>query len=234
MANGPTQLSSSATGAAPAALVVIGGGALSPRAVDLARMSVEYGATVIAADSGLDHAVESGLRPSVLVGDLDSISAAGRMWAYAHQVDVHEFPADKDFTDTELALTLAVEQAAGGDLLVIGGIDHDDPRLDHVLGTIAALGHVSLATFATVTAVMGTDEFHIVHGGHTAVVQIDAGQTFSLLALHGTAEEVTTVGARWPLTSASLQADRARGVSNIADGPVTLTVGSGVLTMVIP
>jgi thiamine pyrophosphokinase len=231
MATGPTQQSSSATGGA---LVVIGGGTLSPRALSLARAGIEHGAVVIAADSGLDHAVESGLQPSVLVGDLDSISAAGRMWAYAHEVDVHEFPADKDFTDTELALSIAIEHGSGGDLVVIGGIDSTDPRLDHVLGTLAALGHDTLSVFATVTAVIGTDEFHIVHGGRSAVVQIDAGQTFSLLALHGPAEGVTTTGARWPLTSATLQANRARGVSNLADGPVTLTVDSGVLTMVIP
>ena len=59
------------------AVVVIGGGALSTRAIDAIRPD----AVVIAADSGLDHAVAAGLRPAVLVGDLDSISASGRMWA---------------------------------------------------------------------------------------------------------------------------------------------------------
>ena len=233
MASGPTKQPLS-TGVASAAVVVIGGGTLSPSAVARARSAVDAGAVVIAADSGLDHAVESNLHPAMLVGDLDSISAAGRMWAYAHEVEVHEYPTDKDFTDTELAIELALERALGGELLLIGGIDHGDPRLDHVLGTFAALGHESLAGFSTVEAIIGTDEVHIVHGGRSAVINIDAGQTFSLLALHGPAEGVTTAGARWPLTSATLQANRARGVSNIADGPVTLTVGTGVLTMVIP
>ena len=50
-------------------VVVIGGGALSPRAVT----DVLPDATIIAADSGLDHAVAAGLRPTVLIGDLDSI-----------------------------------------------------------------------------------------------------------------------------------------------------------------
>ena len=233
MASGPTP-HTPPTDHAHGAVVVIGGGTLSPSAVARARSAVDAGAVVIAADSGLDHAVESDLRPTMLVGDLDSISAAGRMWAYAHEVEVHEYPTDKDFTDTELAIELALERAAGGGLLVIGGIDLGDPRLDHVLGTFAALGHESLAGFSTVEAIIGTDEVHIVHGGRSAVINIDAGQTFSLLALHGPAEGVTTVGARWPLTSATLQANRARGVSNLADGPVTLTVGTGVLTMVIP
>ncbi len=79
-------------------VVIVGGGSLSPRAVE----AVEDDAVIVAADSGLDHAVEAGLRPTHLVGDMDSISASGRMWAYAHELVIDEHPAAKDLTDTEL------------------------------------------------------------------------------------------------------------------------------------
>ena len=81
-------------------VVVIGGGPLSSRALS----EVTPDATIIAADSGLDHAVAAGLRPTMLVGDLDSISAHGKMWAYAHELEIEEHDVDKDSTDTELAL----------------------------------------------------------------------------------------------------------------------------------
>ena len=81
-------------------VVVIGGGPLSPRAVT----DVLPDATIIAADSGLDHAVAAGLRPTILIGDLDSISAHGKMWAYAHELEIDQHPLDKGATDTELAL----------------------------------------------------------------------------------------------------------------------------------
>src|ERR1043165_10182570 len=84
-------------------VVVIGGGSLSPRAA--AEVTPED--IIVAADSGLDHAVAAGLRPSILVGDLDSISAHGKMWAYAHELDIDEHDVDKDATDTELALARA-------------------------------------------------------------------------------------------------------------------------------
>ena len=215
-------------------IVVIGGGTLSPRALDLARPLCEGGCTVVAADSGLDHAIEAALEPSVLVGDLDSLSAAGRMWAYAHGTLIEEFPADKDLTDTELAIARVVATSDNVHLLVLGGIDPTDARLDHVLGTLAALGDASLAGLRSIRAVIGTTEFQVVHAGHVAELSIDAGQTFSLLALHGVAEEVTLSGARWPLTSATLHATKARGVSNIADGTVSLSVGIGTVTVVIP
>ena len=99
------------------AVVVIGGGALSARATDAVRAD----AVVIAADSGLDHAVAAGLRPIALVGDLDSISASGRMWAYARGVEIDEHPMDKDATDTEIAINHALEVIGIRHLLVVGG-----------------------------------------------------------------------------------------------------------------
>src|SRR3954451_12707919 len=74
--------------------VVIGGGPLSPRVAT----DVEADAIIIAADSGLDHAVAAGLRPSVLLGDLDSISAHGKMLAFAHEFARVEYPLIKDST----------------------------------------------------------------------------------------------------------------------------------------
>ena len=112
-------------------VVVIGGGPLLPAAV----AEVADDATIIAADSGLAHAVAAGLRPTVLLGDLDSISAHGKMWAYAHEVEIDQHPVDKDATDTELALVRAASIDATA-LLVIGGAGD---RFDHTLGTIAAL-----------------------------------------------------------------------------------------------
>src|ERR1700712_4781931 len=122
-------------------VLVVGGGGLLARANSL----VEPDAVVIAADSGLDRAREAGLIPSVLVGDLDSISAGGRMWAYANDVEIHEFAADKDVTDTGLALSVAPAVAGATDLLLLGG---DGDRLDHTLGSLTALGDPALAALA--------------------------------------------------------------------------------------
>ena len=213
------------------AVVVIGGGTLSPRAVD----AVDQGAAVIAADSGLDHAVAAGLRPQVLVGDFDSISAAGRMWAYAHELEIHEHPADKDLTDTELAIARALDVPGASRLLVLGGLDNpDDQRLDHLLGTVLALGHPSLAELEEVHAVLGTTEFLVLHSGQSAVLGIATGQPFSLLALHGPCSGITVTGARWPLADAALQGTEARGVSNEATERTEVRVVAGVLTVVIP
>ncbi len=213
------------------AVVVIGGGALSARALDAVRTD----AVVIAADSGLDHAVAAGLRPAVLVGDLDSISASGRMWAYARGVEIHEHPMDKDATDTEIAISRALEVPDVRQLLVIGGVDEaGERRLDHQLATLLALGHQSLAALGSVRAVLGETGFSMLHPGRHSVLDVEPGQTFSLLALHGACSGVTVTGARWPLADAAFNGTEARGVSNEAGDRTEVLVTSGVLTVVIP
>lgn len=208
-------------------VVVVGGGAISPRAFDV----IHPVATVIAADSGLDHAVASGLAPSRLVGDLDSVSAAGRMWAYAHGTVVDEYPAAKDLTDTELAIAAALQVPGIDHLVVVGGVGD---RLDHLLGTLLALGHPALGGLAKVVAVIGDTEFDVVHSGHQFPIAVEPGRTFSLLALHGPCRGVTLTGAEWELDGADLSATEARGVSNTAKEETLITVTAGVVTVVIP
>lgn len=208
-------------------VVVVGGGALSPLACD--RIDPQHVA-MIAADSGLDDALEAGLTPTHLVGDLDSVSAAGKMWAYANRVDIAEHPADKDQTDTELAL-VAADDTGADRLLVVGG---RGDRVDHELGVLGALGLPERASYMSVTAVIGTATFHVVHAGRSCVLTKPAATTFSLLTLHGPCSGVTVTGARWPLASASLPAGTTRGISNESTDEPWITTGSGVLTVVVP
>jgi thiamine pyrophosphokinase len=207
-------------------VVVIGGGPLSPLAVS----NVVAEATIIAADSGLDHAVAAGLRPTVLIGDLDSITAHGKMWAYAHELEIDQHPVDKGATDTELALLRATATAAD-DLLVFGAVGE---RFDHALGTLAALGNPALARFETIRLVLGDTAVHVIHPGRSLTVDMPQGSSFSLLALHGPCKGIDVTGARWPLTGAGLKPWSTLGISNETVGLLHVAVESGVLTMVVP
>ena len=207
-------------------VVVIGGGSLSPRAV----AEVAPDATIIAADSGLDHAVGAGLRPAVLIGDLDSISAHGKMWAYAHELEIDQHAVDKDATDTELALARAATTDAT-DLLVLGAIGE---RFDHALGTIAALGSPKLARFESVQLILDDADIHVVHAGRSLALDEPSNTPFSLLALHGRCRGVEVTGAHWPLTDAVLEPSSTRGISNETIDHVDISVTDGILTVVVP
>ena len=213
-------------------VVVIGGGELLPRAAAM----VGPDSVVVAADSGLDRAVEAGLRPAILVGDLDSISAGGRMWAYAHDVTIREFPVDKDVTDTGLALVEAAALDGVTDLLLLAGAGD---RFDHTIGALVALGAGELAPLDSVGALIGGTRIHVLHPGRS-VQLLDQlpGTTFSVLALHGECTGVQIAGARWPLVDATVPPASTIGISNETSDqpgvPTTITVATGVLTVVIP
>lgn len=207
-------------------VVVIGGGPLSPRSIT----DISPDATIIAADSGLDHAVEAGLRPAILVGDLDSISAHGKMWAYAHELEIDQHPADKAATDTELALARAAQTDAIT-LLVFGAIGE---RFDHALGTLAALGNPVLERFESIRFALDDITVHVVHPGRSVTIDLPQNTPFSLLALHGTCRGVEVTGARWPLNDATLESASTRGMSNETTALLHIAVADGILTLVVP
>ena len=213
-------------------VVVIGGGTLHQRA----RAAVPPDALVIAADSGLDVALEAGMTPSVLVGDLDSVSAGGLAWAERHRIPIERHPADKAATDTELALRRAttVGGAVGGAARLLLVCAMGD-RLDHAIGALAALGSAPLSRFEAIDAWFGETEMRVVHPGRRTILRGAPGSTFSLVALHGTCRGVHVSPARWPLSDATLEPASTLGISNeIVSRPAEVRVGDGVVTVIVP
>jgi thiamine pyrophosphokinase len=205
--------------------VVFAGGD-APLAASVATLAPA--ARVIAADSGLDHARALGVAVDTVVGDLDSVSAAGLRAARAAGVEVHEHPRDKDQTDLELALALALAAGARR-LTVVGG---HGGRLDHLLANVGLLAADSLAG-VEIRALMGSAVVTVVRS--RAVLQGRRGQLVSLLAVHGPAADVRTSGLRFALRGAALAPGSTLGVSNeFVAAEAVVSVGSGTLVAVQP
>jgi thiamine pyrophosphokinase len=212
--------------AADTVAVITGAAPLAPAAI----AGIPPDALVVAADGGLDHALAAGLAPSVLVGDLDSVSGDGLAWAQAH-AEVREHPADKALTDTELAVAYSVERGPRHFILVAGRGD----RLDHAVAAVGTLGGAALDEVPVVEGWWGADHVTVARPGRPALINRPGGTTFSVLALHGPCRGVTIAGARWPLVDADLDAVVGLGVSNqVSASPVTVAVGTGVVTIIVP
>ena len=87
---------------------------------------------VIAADSGYNNAKALGVKPSVLLGDFDSLDTSAVEDVSAEILSV---PAEKDFTDTQMAIDIALKRGAT-EIIIIGGLSG---RLDHTLSNLAIL-----------------------------------------------------------------------------------------------
>ncbi len=208
-------------------LVVIGGSAPDPRILThLAPID-----RVVCADSGFDHALSLGLTIDLLVGDLDSISANGRNHAENMKIEIAIASPDKDLTDTELALSECVARGTTALTLLSGGGD----RLDHLLGTTAALASDSLAHLDHLDAWIGRDHLVITRPGRPAEIDLPMGHLVSLVPLGGPAHGVRTSGLRWALDGETLRSDRARGVSNeTVSRSLSVRLDAGVVAVVVP
>lgn len=206
-------------------VIVVPGGEPVERAqvADLAG-----GAPVIAADSGIDRALDLGLTVTVAVGDFDSVTPAGLAAVEAAGAQVERHPAEKDHTDLDLALRRAVELGARR-VVVVGG---HGGRADHHLANVLLLTAERFAGMQ-IEARFGAARLHVVR----AALELtgDIGDIVTLLAVPVAAEGVTTTGLRYPLHDATLEPASSRGVSNELSAPAaTVRVRRGTLLVVLP
>jgi len=207
-------------------IVVTGGDEIPASIVD----QLPAGATVVAADSGVDHARALGLDVAIAIGDFDSVSAAGLDAVAAAGARIIRHPAAKDHTDLELALeeALLLEPSA---IVVIGG---HGGRVDHFIANALLLASPRLSG-VTVTAAWGPARLHVLHGGADVEVTGSPGEVVTLLPVHGPARGVRTGGLRYPLAGEELPAATSRGVSNVLErSPASVGLDEGTLLVILP
>ncbi|MCH9836555.1 thiamine diphosphokinase [bacterium] len=205
-------------------VIITGASLLSPSIV----AAIPATSIVLGVDSGLDAALSAGLRPSGLIGDLDSVSDDGLAWAEAHAT-IARHPADKTQTDTELALAFAAGMRPER-LTMIGGGD----RLDHTIAAIGALAARHLTGVPILDCWWNGQHLDVIHGPGRRELLLEPTSTLSLLAIGPKCNGVGISGVRWPLDKHRLEPVVGHGVSNEvtdADGVVPITVSSGVLTI---
>lgn len=205
--------------------VVVASGAVSAADAEL----LAGADLVIAADGGATTLDRLGRRPDVLVGDLDSVRPAlvDRLAAAGTRVERH--PADKDASDTELAIETALAAGATSTILLgaTGGA-----RLDHELANLLLLvdprlGRGDLAVVHDATLVRG------LLPGAPLTLRAGPGDTVSLLPVGGDASGVTTSGLRWELAEAQLRLGRSRGLSNVVvAAPASVRIAGGALLVI--
>jgi len=206
-------------------VVVVSGGDLpAPRAA----LEVPLGASVIAADKGLDHALALGLDVTVAVGDFDSASPEAVAVAEAAGVRIERHPQEKDATDLELALDAALTMTPAR-ILVLAA---EGGRLDHLLSAALLLASERYAR-SQIDAFVGKARIHVLRGERE--LEGEPGELVTLLAVNGPAEGVTTEGLAYPLHGETLEPGSSRGVSNVfASRRARIAVERGVVLAIRP
>lgn len=202
-------------------VIFAGGDPLSPDLLE----DLPEADSILAADGGFDVAVDLGFKVDVLVGDLDSIAAE----LVPRDVMVERHPAEKDATDLELALELAVGESPDRVVVAGGG----GGRLDHELAVASLLCSPRWSGVGEIDWLSGRGWAHVVNGHRR--LHGDVGATVSLLAFGGPAMGVRTKGFKWNLDGETIYPGSTRGLSNELVSPIgDIRVEQGCLLAVFP
>ncbi len=179
------------------------------------------GAYIICADGGYDRAIWLGVRPDLFVGDMDSVKSR------PSGCEMVLSPAEKDDTDTMLAVKLAIERGYRS-ITILGALGG---RLDHTLANLQTL--VYCAKQGVKARLEGAPDSAFVMIDQT--VTLAARQGFvSVFSVSERCEGVTLQGLKYPLHNATVTNSFPVGVSNEFAGELgVISVEKGCLLVVL-
>ena len=184
-------------------LIVLGGDAPGKALLESCCNAADL---TIAADRGLEAFAAAGLRPDVLLGDMDSVSEEV-LCRMQGESEIDRLPAIKDDTDGVHALDVANARGAKHITLLgaLGG------RMDHAMANLMLLIR---ANRAGVKAQIVSESMRIERVDGCCVISGAKGDTVSLLPL-GEAKGVTLTGFFYPLENHDLDSAYPLGISNV-------------------
>lgn len=203
-------------------LILAAGEAKPRRLLDALAMGSDW---IIAADGGVQVAQKARLPVDQFVGDGDSISRRQRCWLEDAPFSVAWHPVEKDETDLELALSLALEQnPCEINIFAAWGL-----RADHTLSNVFLLERAAESGVKTMLWA-GWERLQVYLPGVHTLANAFPGQRVSLIPLSETVEQVDTKGLRYPLCDETLFRAAGRGISNeVLSMPVCVQFTKGVL-----
>lgn len=191
------------------------------------RRLVQSDDVIYCADGGTHHAHALDLIPDIVIGDFDSLGDEVRAWLDANDVPLTTHPAEKDQTDLELTIDVAID--AGATSLLLLGVA--GTRLDHTFTNVSFLARAKERGVEAEIVVghqhcrLLTEEVFVFRG--------EPGDTISLIPWGQNVYDVWITNVKWPLKRTTLKFGEGLGVSNVFVGSrVEVRVGSGRLLAV--
>ena len=183
---------------------------------------------MIGVDSGLNFLYRNQVNPTHIVGDFDSVNPD--VIAYYREqteIPIQTFKPEKDATDTEIALRLALELGVT-ELWLLGATG---TRLDHVLCNIQIL-KIALSQGIRAYIVDSCNRISLWEKEVRLVKGECFGTYFSLFPFGNVVEDVSIEGAKYPLSHYRLTNDESRCVSNeMQEEDVKITFSEGTLIL---
>lgn len=157
---------------------------------------------IICADGGYNTAALIGIKPHIVIGDMDSVSGT-----IPSDIKKIVYPKKKDKTDMHLCIDYALEKGCKEIILLsaFGG------RIDHSLGALMSLKYI-MENNADGMLVTKRSKVFLIKDKTT--IKRGFYSKISLIPLTDTVSGVTTNGLQFPLKNAMLRQSANLGISN--------------------
>lgn len=209
-------------------IVVVSGGTVCDAFADRILEEIKPFA-VIAADSGMEYFYRSGKKPDVIIGDFDSVKTEALSYFREQpDIEIRELVPEKDDTDTEAAIRLAISMGAE-EITLLGATGS---RLDHVLGNIELLG-IGLQSGVPIYMCDENNRIRMTDRGMKLRRDGQFGTYVSLIPYTEQIEHLTLTGFKYPLSDACLKGFCSLGVSNeIVEEEAEIVFDGGILLVI--
>lgn len=188
-----------------------------------------YGQNIIAGDRGLEALYQLKIIPNHVVGDFDSVSPEIlEFYKKQPQIIFHTYNAEKDNTDTDIALKLAI-QLKSSKVTILGALGK---RMDHALANI----HILKDALEANIPCQILDEYnriYLINKEMTLEKNKVFGKYVSLIPLTSTIEGLTLTGFKYSLNHYTLPIGTSLGISNEIIGDIAhIEMKNGILIVI--
>lgn len=188
-----------------------------------------YGQNIIAGDRGLEALYKLKIIPNHVVGDFDSVSAEIlEFYKKQSQITFHTFNSEKDNTDTDIALQLAIGLKSSR-ITIMGALGK---RMDHALANIHILKDALEANIPC-QILDEHNRIYLINKEMTLEKDKVFGKYVSLIPLTSTVEGLTLTGFKYHLNDYTLAIGTSLGISNEIIGDIAhIEMKNGILIVI--
>ena len=188
--------------------IIVTGGKIGNNFINDLFLENKY-ENIIASDKGLEELDKIGVIPNYIIGDFDSINKdILSKYIQNKEVKIIKLNPEKDYTDTHMALKLAIELKST-DITIIGAIGS---RIDHTLSNIHILKE-TLDNNINCSILNENNKISLING--KTILDLDNNYKYiSLLPLTTSVEGITLEGFKYPLLNTTLGLGESIGISN--------------------
>lgn len=185
--------------------------------------------TIIAVDKGLETLHKLNILPNHIVGDLDSVDIKIlECYTNTPAIQIHKYIPEKDYTDTDIALNLAISLQSSN-ITIIGALGS---RLDHTLANIHILTS-ALKSNIPCQIIDSNNKIYLIDHPITLEKSKAYGKYISLIPLTSSVSGLTLKGFKYPLEDYTLTFGKSLGISNeIAQDTATIDLIDGILIVI--